>query len=242
MKNSLSIFFISAAFLFSFGTLRAQDELDTFQHASGVLSVLFRGKEATRFNFPSNGNPYWEHAAFESGDIVFEDNLYRDVLLNIDAWGQQALVKNPSTPQVVALTPSLTSSLTIGGRSFVGIGPGDVLPEGFYEVFGTGPEQVYKRVDKELQNSVNNVNGEVIGYYDENYRSDVYRYFAIKTTYYFRDAEGEFSRFKSKGSLLRKFPSNRRKDIRKAVKAAGVPSSKAYFDDYCKAVLNAAAR
>ncbi len=216
------------------------DELETFQRASGDLSVLFRGKQEMRVEFVANGNPYWDQPAFVNGDIIFEDNLYRNILLNISAWKQQALVKNPSSPQVVALSPALTSSLTMGNRSFVGIGPGEALPEGFYEVFGAGPVQVYKHVEKVVSDSVNDVNGSPIGYEDPYYRYDVYRYFGIHTTYYFRDAEGRFSRFKSKNALLRKFP-DRRKEIRKAVKAAGVNSGNS-FDDYCKAVLNAAAQ
>ena len=245
MKNILPILFCSATLFISGGALQAQqvpDELDTFQEASGVLSVLFRGKQAVRVNFPANGNPYWEQPDFVSGEVVFEDNLYRDILLNIDAWNQRALVKNPSSPQAVALTPAQTASLTVNGRQFVGVGPDEALPEGFYEVFGTGPEQIFKHVEKELNTSVSNVNGSIIGYYDENYRSDVYRYFAIKTLYYFRNAEGEYVRFRNKGSLLRQFPSDRRKEIRKAVKAAGITSSRENFDAYCKAVLNAAAR
>lgn len=244
MKKSLPILLCLAAFFLSVRPLNAQvpDELEIFQQASGDHSVLFRGKQATRISFPANGNPYWEQPDFMSGDIVFEDNLYRDVLLNIDAREQRALVKKALGVAAVALPPSLTPSLTIGDRHFVGIGPGEELAEGFYEVFGSGPEHVYKRVDKILTESVNDVNGREIGYYDEHYRSDVYRYFSLKTTYYFRDAEGDFSRIKSRGSLLRKFPSAKRKDIRKAVKAAGIGSSKANFDAYCKAVLNAAAQ
>ena len=80
------------------------DELETFQRASDDLSVLFRGKQEMRVEFVANGNPYWDQPAFVNGDIIFEDNLYRNVLLNISAWKQQALVKNPSSPQVVALS------------------------------------------------------------------------------------------------------------------------------------------
>lgn len=243
MKQLILIAFCSVALLLlPSGPARAQtpDELESFQQASGVQSVLFRGKQATRITFPANGNPYWEQPEFHSGEIVFEGNLYRDVLLNIDAHEQRALARHPSSTQTVALTPALTSSLVMDGRRFVGIGPGEELPEGFYEVFGTGPEQVYKHVDKVLNSSVADVNGAIIGYYDDNYRSDVFRYFGIRTTYYFRDAEGRFSRLKSrKNALLRKFP-DRRKDIRKALKASGAGSIK-NFDDYCKALLNVAA-
>lgn len=242
MKNILPIIFISASFLFSAGTLLAQDELDIFQEAAGDVSVLFRGKQATRYTFAYNGNPYWERPDFHRGDLFFEGNLYRNFLLNVDAREQRVLVRKSSGITAVSLTPLQTPSFTIGDRHFVGIGPGEALAEGFYEVFGTGEEQVYKHVEKVLNEAVADMNGSAIGYYDPGYRSDVYRYFAIKTTYYFRNAEGEFSRIRSRGSLLRKFPSNSRKEIRRAVKAAGIGSSKDQFDAYCKAVLNAAAR
>ena len=242
MKNLLSILFFTATFLLFSGTLQAQDELDIFQEAAGDVSVLFRGKQATRYTFSYNGNPYWERPDFQSGDIVFEGNLYRNLPLNVDAREQRVLVRKFSGVTAVSLTPVQTPSFTIGDRRFVGIGPGEALAEGFYEVFGTGEKKVYKRVDKVLSEAVADMNGSAIGYIDPNYRSDVYRYFAIKTTYYFRDAEGEFSRIRNRGSLLRKFPSESRKVIRRAVKAAGIGSSKNQFDDFCKAVLNAAAR
>lgn len=239
MKKLLPILLCLACF----GTLRAQapDELDAFQRASGDESVLFRGKQATRINFPANGNPYWESPEFVNGEVVFEGNLYRNVLLNIDASEQRALVQKSYGLLAVALIPESTSSLTIGGRPFVGVGPGEALPEGFYEVFGTGPEHVYKHVQKTLSNSVDNMNGDGIGYYDDAYRSDVFRYFAIKTTYYFVSADGEVSRIKSKGALLRKFR-DRKKEIRKSLKAAGMNEAGVGFEAYCKAVLNAAAQ
>ncbi len=244
VRMKLTYLTILISLALSFPCLRAQaqvpDELETFQQASGNHAVLFRGKQATKISFPANGNPYWEQPDFQLGDIVFEGNLYRDVFLNIDAREQRALVTKVLGLMSVALPPSLTPSLTIGNRRFVGIGPGEALAEGFYEVFGSGEEQVYKHVEKVLNESINDVNGREIGYYDENYRSDVYRFFALRTSYYFRDADGEFSRIKSRGSLLRKFPSAKRKEIRKAVKAAGIGRSKADFDSYCKAVLNAA--
>ena len=242
MKSFLPILLVSTAFLFSSGTLQAQDELDTFQEAAGDVSVLFRGKQATRYTLAYNGNPYWERPDFHNGDIVFEGNLYRNLLLNVDAREQRVLVRKSSGVTAVSLTPLQTPSFTIGDRHFVGIGPGETLAEGFYEVFGTGEEKVYKHVEKVLSEAVADMNGSAIGYYDPGYRSDVYRYFAIRTTYFFRNAEGEFSRIRSRGSLLRKFPSDSRKAIRKAVKAAGIGNSKDQFDDYCKAVLNAAAR
>ena len=222
---------------------RAQypDELQAFQDAAGNRSILFRGQQAARYIFPANGNPYWSQPEFERGDITFEGNLYHDVLINIDAHAQKALVKFEGSPFAVALVPALTPSFTMGRRRFVGMGPGQALPEGFYEILGEGPELVYKHVYKRLDSSVMNVNGSVIGYEDRNYRSEVTRHFAYIKAYYFRDADGQFSRFQSLGSLIRKFP-NRRKEIRKAVRTVRNQMTDMDFDVLCNTVLTTAAQ
>lgn len=218
-------------------TLHAQaaTELQIFQDKAADRSVIFRGRQSARYNFLANGHPYWEQTAFESGDIVIEGNLYRDVTVNIDAVAQRVLVQLPGSPFSVALAPAQVSSLTINGRQFVGVGPGERLPEGIYEIFGQGTERVFKHVRKRLDNSVANVNGSTIGYYDENYRSNVYRHFAHIASYYFRDTDGQFSPIKGKGALIRKFP-DRRREIRRGLKAAGLLD--ADFDTCCKAILN----
>jgi len=219
---------------------QVRPEVRAFQEMAGSRSVLYRGKQAPRYAFPANGHPYWESPEFRNGDIRFEGNAYADVPINIDAVQQLALVRLPASMSIISLSPALTPSFTIDGRQFIGVGPGSSLPEGFYEVFGKGPEQVYKRVVKTLGSSTNNMNGNAIGYYDENYRDDVFRYFAIHKTYYFRDREGRFSRFKTRRALLRRFP-ERKKEIRQAVKARQDGASALDFDTYCKTVLDTAA-
>lgn len=222
--------------------VRAQvpDELQTYQDAAAERAILYRGKQASHYNFLANGNPYWASAAFETGDVTFEGNLYRDVQLNIDALAQRALVQIASSPFAIALPPTLTPTLTIGGRRFVGFGPDEALPEGFYQILGQGPEHVYKRVDKVLNSAVGNHNGEDIGYLDEDYRSEIIRYFAIRKTYYFRDREGNFSRIKNRRALIRKFP-DRQKEIRQAIRETMSYFSKD-FDSFCEVVLNTVSR
>ena len=214
-------------------------ETQRYQQAAGDRSVLFRGEQAAAYSFLANGNPYWEDAAFRRGNIVFEGNLYQDVLLNIDAHAQRVLVHLSSGPFSVSLSPALTPSFTMDGRRFAGFGPGEALPEGFYEIFGEGPERIYKRVDKPLNSNFSNANGDLIGYYDEHYRADVYRHFALVRTYYFRDADGQFSRIKGKGALLRKFP-ERKKELRRAINKAGLGPKE--FDECCELVLNLTSR
>ena len=243
MKKTMTILAALLACLVCSISTRAQDrpELQAFQQAAGDLSILYYGKQAPRYNFLANGHQYWSQTAFEEGDLVFEGNFYHDIPINIDALAQRILVKQLGSPFAVALTPAQTPSFSIGGRNFVGIGPGEALPEGIYEVFGEGQEHVYKHVWKQLNHSVSNVNGQAIGYIDENYREDVTRYFAYFQSYYFRDANGHFTRIKRRNALIRQFP-DREQEIRKALRAARLDRHEAQFDDFCKAVLTITAR
>ena len=238
---TLSSVFAVLAFCLPAGAQDGSVELQAFQEAVGDHSILFRGQQAARYNFLANGHPYWSRPEFEQGDLVFENNLYRNVPLNIDAMQQRVLVKLSESPFAVALVPELTPSFTIGDRKFVGLGPGEALSEGIYEVFGEGRERVYKHISKQVNFSISNVNGKAIGYIDENYRSDVYRFFAYFESYYFRDADGRFTRIKNRNALIRQFP-ERKQEIRKAIRTGRLNDRDVTFDDFCKAVLNITAR
>ena len=218
-------------------------EVKAFEAAAGNGSVLFRGKQATVYERQANGTPYWSSATFSPGTITYEGNLYDDVLVNIDAVEGMALVRKEDNPVAVALRPEAVSSIMTGDRLFVGIGDDgrEGLAKGFYEIFGEGPEKVYKHVSKRLMTSAQNMNGDAIGYYDPNYNSGLNAYYGITKTYYFVDSEGRVSRFHNKGGLRKKFP-ERRKEIRKAISAAGLDMPGVDLDTYCKELLKIAAR
>ena len=245
MKRLVSILSSSVLILLAFGApARAQapepEEVKSYQDASGDRLILFRGKQAARYDFLANGHPYWSTREFIVGDLEFEGNRYYDVPLNIDAVEQTALVRMSNAWLIIALPPEQVTFLDFGGRHFVGVGPDDgALPAGFYQVLGQGPHQVYKHVSKVLRSSTNNANGDTIGYYDPDYRSDVLRHFAIKTEYYFRDSDGQFSRFKGRNALIRKFP-ERKREIRRAVAEMRAVLPDAGFDAICEEILKLA--
>lgn len=232
----LLVFLLLAAGIHVPAAAQERTELQAFQDAAGNRSILFRGKQAARYAFPYNGHPYWRETDFQPGDIRFEDNDYQDILINIDASRQLALVKLPDSVFSVSLSPALTPSFTMGGRRFAGVGPGNPLPEGFYEIIGNGPEQVYLQITKTLASSTNNANGDPIGYYDDNYRYEVLTYFAIHKFFYFKDAEGNFTRFRTRGALLGKFP-GRKREIRQALRNLD-SYSRPSLETYCETVMN----
>lgn len=237
---SVSCLFLALSSLFS--SAQTTTELKAFENAAGNGSVLFRGKQANTYNHAANGNPYWSSTTFVPAEIVFEDRLYDDVLVNIDAITDQVLVRKDGSPIAIALPAGSVSAISTGSGHFELVPDGvEGIPEGLYEILGDGDQKVYKHVRKQLKTGTQNMNGDPIGYVDPGYRSDVHDYYAISRTYYFKDLEGRFSRIRNKRDLVKKFP-ERRSEIRKAVSASGYDLHGAGFDRYCLSVLNLVAR
>lgn len=212
-------------------------EVTEFQKHAGTKSTLLRGEQAEWYGFPANGNPYWHSADFFVGDIKVQGHVYYDVPLNLDAVAQRTLVLVPGSQVAVALPPSRVESIDSGNLHFVGITGGGPLREGFYQVLGDGEQKIYRSVHKHLATSTDNVNGELIGYYDNNYRYDVQRYFEIKSEYWFRHPDGQFTRIRNKSALFRCFGS-RRRELRRAAEAQNI--DRLSFDKYCMVVLKLA--
>ena len=168
--------------------LRAQQspEYLTFIQDSGYKSVLFRGRIAQSYNAtPYNGTYYWSSPEFQSGSVMYNGKLYTDVLLNIDANTQDLLVRsNPNTLPVI-LDREYVEYCYIGEDKFLNLrNLGIDAKEGFYQVLAEGSEPVYLHISKDYMNSTDNVNGDVIGYYDPNYNPKIYRYFNYDARYY----------------------------------------------------------
>ncbi len=232
-------FIIILSFLALCFSASAQNRAETveFQQRAGIRTTLLRGEQAEWYGFPANGNPYWSSAEFFLGNIEVQGHVYYDVPLNIDAVTQRALVFVPGSQVAVALPPSRVSRIDADNLHFVGITGEGPLAEGFYQVLGDGDLKVYRAVHKHLTTTTDVANGELIGYYDSNYRYDVQRYFEIRSDYWFRSADGQFKRIRNKNALFRCF-GDRRRELRKAAEAQKI--DKLSFDKYCMVVLKLA--
>ena len=230
MKKSILTLIGSVLLLASCLSATAQDgamELQAFQQAAGDRSVLFRGKAAEPYTVQAEGHPYWYGDNYLPGDIVIEDRLYQGLPILIDACAHRALVQLSSGIFSVSLSPAEVQSIRLDGKHFAGSLLQEGLPEGFYEVIGDGPEQVWKRVDKFLT-TVNET-------------TRIYQYYSTRLSWYFRDAQGHFTRIRDRGGLLRQFPPERRRFIRQEIKRMKADRSDIPFETWCQAALNAAA-
>lgn len=163
-----------------------QAEFDSFRKAASYQSVLYRGHAPRSYaSVLYNGTYFWQTTEFLPGSVTFNGKHYTNVLLNIDAFAQELLVKSAPGAPAVVLNRSKVTGLEIDGRQFVNLelaGQEGALP-GFYCV-ACGNPLIYQRIDKYYASSTDNVNGQAIGYEDPNYRTDVLNYFNMYQRFY----------------------------------------------------------
>ncbi len=166
-----------------------RSEYESFAESAGAKSILYRGPGPKKYNFLYNGHYFWDSRDYKSGSVCFNGRVYDNVLLNIDAYGQQLLVRSDVGAMEINLRRDFVEWFEIGGDRFLNLQREGVITNaepGFYAVKKSGKTPILLRVSKFLSsNMVNNNNGySGIGYVDENYRSDVYTCFMIHRQYY----------------------------------------------------------
>lgn len=123
----------------------------TQQEGPNSKSVLFRGRVAYRYNLRYTGTYYWNDEVFERGFIVMDGKRYDDVLVNLDAFRQGALVKYNANGTAITPRTDQVDSLMIGDSKFVNLKKkGYDVPEGFYEVLCEEGFALYMHVAKSL--------------------------------------------------------------------------------------------
>jgi len=223
MKKHCRTLFV-LAFLILALPLAAQqrDDYDNFIIKAGDASILFRGRETNKYNFIYNGTYFWYHYGFLKGNISYNGKIYRDVMINVDAYADQVLIRHPNSVVIIALNKRYIEDFTYGERLFRVIHDGSSgIPVGIYEVVYDGGDKVYKKIKKDyIPVDVHLTNGEMIGYDDPNFRTGIYTYFAPKVAYY-HVKDGVASRIANVWQLIRRYPSSR-KVAKRAVNALNV--------------------
>lgn len=199
MKRFLLYQAAAACLLFFTGPFEApgQEKTDYVRYMDAIKekSIIYRGKEAPQYNFIYNGTPYWDGERFKIGDLVFNDKLYRNLPLRIDAVTGELSVNLEGTSRAVIIETQAVPWCTMDGVKYINLrfSGFDTAAEGFYEVLRDGDPMVLKRITKSAAFSYQHQNDKGIGYYDPEYRNDVYDYFEQKT-YYYLIKDGQLSR------------------------------------------------
>lgn len=194
---ALTVLRATMAFAQTGSTAEAGQGGDTFLKEAAYRSVLYRGRGVPEYRtIVFNGTPYWDKPDFITGKLTVDGREYDGVLMNIDAHRQEIHVKYADGMSAVILEPSRVSFCQMGGSRYVNLfsqGIPKAAP-GYYKVLSDGPVKVFQRVNKILKTSTDNVNGDLIGYYDTSYRVGGVKYFYRDETYWWITKDGRLKK------------------------------------------------
>ena len=149
--------------------------------------MIFRGKVVAPYTFLYNGNYFWDNDPEYTPETVFYNGKrYEDVLLNIDAFTDQLTVRPGRQYAPVYADRDQVTWFTRKGDRYVNLrylGVEEALP-GFYQVIHDGAEPLLRRVSKLFLSNPGDKNGEIIGFDDPDYRTDVITYFAFQEAFF----------------------------------------------------------
>ena len=180
MKQTLFLLLSSAVIFLSAFSAVAQEyrERTDFIDDSSNRSILYRGRQAIRYNINYRGTYFWESPEFVDGSITLDGRLYDGVLVNIDAFAGEVQLLPPGARTAVVPAREHVDGATMGDRKFVNLLKKgyDVAP-GFYEIVREDDFIVYRLVKKALLSDL--TNSASTGYSQE-YFEDKIQYFFEK--------------------------------------------------------------
>ena len=180
-RRLLQVIVLAAAFLGAPAWMYGQD----FQEQARELSTLYRGRMTSVYPYRYNGTVYWNTHRFSRGDLLYNGKIYKEVLLNADAFTGDLVVRPSEQAAAIVLNREQVVWFTQEGRKFIHLrylGYADA-PEGFFEVLLDAKEPVLLQRKKALRTVVNKTN-ENPDDWDGNYNADVITFFVPSDTYY----------------------------------------------------------
>ena len=146
------------------------------------LSTLYRGRLQSVFPFRYNGTFYLETRTFSTGNVQYNGKLYENVLLNLDVYTQELVVKASADMAGIMPDRGQVAWFTMGGRKFVNLrymGYPEAQ-EGFYELVKDGKTPLLRYSRKVFRSDTRHISHADIEAYDGNYDPEVINFFDRK--------------------------------------------------------------
>lgn len=218
-----------AQYLLAFSLLLLAENAALAQESN----IFYRGRQDSGYNLLYNGHCWWENATFKSGSVLYNGRLYNDILLNINAHTSEALLLRPSEIVPVVLETGMVRWLAMNDELFLNLKLIGVenATEGYYKLVQDGPAPVFARVFKSIRSGTANVDGDLIGYKDPNYRNDVYTFFE-RTAVVYMLRDGSLVPFRNRSSVKSYCDREQKRVLRKAVRNMGVRAKDLPLEKY----------
>ena len=187
--------------------VRAQsgDPFKDYQQDAKGLSTLYRGKLQKVYPFRYNGTFYLDSRAFREGELLYNGKYYSGILMNIDAYMQELVVRPQATSAGVVLHRDEVAWFRFDDRLFVnlrylGYKKAD---EGFYEVLRDGREPIIRMGIKHFGTSTGALSSSEEAGLDGNYSPDVINLFSRRDRYYVLLTDGTLDKISAGGCKRR---------------------------------------
>ena len=153
-KRRTGALLVAAALLLS-GAANAQTP--QYQEEARELSTLYRGRIPNPYSIRYNGTFYADTRRFGRGNIQYNGKLYQNVLLNLDAYAQELIVKPNGTAAGIILSRDQVAWFSMGPSLYLNLqylGFADA-PEGYLLLMRDGAEPLFTLVRKMFRTEVN---------------------------------------------------------------------------------------
>ena len=99
----------------------AQDysERHDYIRDAAVRSVLYRGRQAIRYNINYDGTFFWESPEFVEGSITLDGKVYDGVLVNVDAFAGEVQLMPPGARSAIVPAREHVDGASMGDTKFV---------------------------------------------------------------------------------------------------------------------------
>ena len=156
------------------------------QDPESTFAGIFRGKLPNIYPHKFNGTYFWDRKTFQTGDVLYNGRLYRDISMNVDAYEGELLVRPLENASAMVVFRDQVAWFTMGGKLFVNLRymGWTEAPEGYFEVIRDGETPLLLQVKKKLRFDANGNGYLQIGYDDPDFNAQIPNYFQREETYY----------------------------------------------------------
>ncbi len=167
-------------------TAQKSVEYKAFADSADGFSNLYRGSAPLAYRFLHTGTFFAYGVDFLSGEVLFNDKLYTDVMLNINSHLDELYLFISESGRYVVLNKDFVDHFTIGTKKFHHFREGkkgetDTLAPGFYELlYGGDPARLYKKTKKVYAERINHFASAATNSKLERMFMPLYSYYLIK--------------------------------------------------------------
>lgn len=142
----------------AFYALQVKNAIAAYNRFTDGNAPLYNGGAYLRYNLPAKGDPFFASDQWRSGDVFYEDMLYRDIPLRYDIVSDQLIVLSPGNGAPIVLHNEKVTYFNLTGHTFVYLRKdspeeGD-MPPGYYDVLHGEPVRVLVKRSKYLHETV----------------------------------------------------------------------------------------